>query len=48
MSQHLLFITGHLAEKSLARVLSSMEGRPFSYEIRVPGINVAALLRWRC
>ncbi|MBK8958620.1 MAG: dihydropteroate synthase [Proteobacteria bacterium] len=44
MSQHLLFITGHLAEKSLARVLSSMEGRPFSYEIRVPGINVAALL----
>lgn len=44
MSPHLLFITGHLAEKSLSRVLSSMQGRPFSYEIRVPGINVAALL----
>jgi len=44
MSPRLLFITGHLAEKSLARVLSSMEGRPFSYEIRVPGVSVAALL----
>ena len=44
MNQRLLFITGHLAEKSLARVLSSLEGRSFSYEIRVPGINVAALL----
>ncbi len=44
MNQRLLFITGHLAEKSLARVLSSMVGRSFSYEIRVPGINVAALL----
>lgn len=44
MSQHLLFITGHLAEKSLARILSSLEPRQFTYEIRVPGINVAALL----
>jgi dihydropteroate synthase-like protein len=44
MSQHILFITGHLAEKSLARLLSALEPRPFSYEIRVPGINVAALL----
>ena len=44
MSPHLLFITGHLAEKSLARVLSCIEPPAFSYEIRVPGINVAALL----
>ena len=44
MSEHLLFITGHLAEKSLARVLAALEPRHFSYEIRVPGINVAALL----
>lgn len=44
MSEHLLFITGHLAEKSLARVLGSMDPCPFTYEIRVPRINVAALL----
>ena len=44
MSEHLLFVTGRLAEKSLARVLEAIEPRPFSYEIRVPGVAVAALL----
>lgn len=43
MTERLLFITGHLAERSLARVLGGMNA-PFDYEIRVPGINVAALL----
>lgn len=44
MAEHLLFVTGKLAYKSLDRVLSSMEPRAFSYEIRVPGVSVAALL----
>jgi dihydropteroate synthase len=44
MSERILFITGHLAEKSLARVLASLESRTFEYSIEVPGIAVAALL----
>ncbi|MEQ8663411.1 MAG: DUF6513 domain-containing protein, partial [Gammaproteobacteria bacterium] len=44
MSDHLLFVTGKLAEKSLARVLESLEAPGFTYEIRVPGVAVAALL----
>lgn len=44
MSDHLLFVTGKLAEKSLKRVLDAMEAPGFSYEIRVPGIAVAGLL----
>ena len=44
MTEHVLFVTGKLAEKSLARVLTSIEARVFSYEIRVLGISVAALL----
>ncbi|MEZ5460040.1 MAG: DUF6513 domain-containing protein [Steroidobacteraceae bacterium] len=44
MAERLLFVTGKLAEKSLARVLDSLEAPGFSYEIRVPGVAVAALL----
>lgn len=44
MSERLLFVTGKLAEKSLARVLGAIDNPGFSYEIRVPGIAVAALL----
>lgn len=44
MSEHLLFVTGKLAQKSLERVLTSLAPAPFSYEVRVPGIAVAALL----
>ncbi len=43
-SEHLLFLTGKLAEKSLCRVLASLAPRPFSYEIRVLGVAVAALM----
>ncbi len=42
--EHLIFITGKLAEKSLTRVLSELTPRPFTYEIRVLGVAVAALL----
>jgi dihydropteroate synthase-like protein len=44
MNERLLFVTGKLAEKSLARVLGAIDNPGFSYEIRVPGIAVAALL----
>ena len=44
MTEHVLFVTGKLAEKSLARVLTSIEDLAFNYEIRVLGISVAALL----
>lgn len=44
MTEHVLFVTGKLAEKSLVRVLASIEERAFSYEIRVLGVSVAALL----
>lgn len=44
MSEHLLFVTGKLAERSLARLLGALEPRPFTYDIRVPGVAVAALL----
>ena len=41
---HLLFITGKLAEKNLARVLSEITPCPFTYEVRALGITVAALI----
>ena len=42
--QRLLFLTGRLAEKSLARVLSDITPRAFDYEVRTLGIAVAALM----
>ncbi len=42
--EHLLFITGRLAERSLTRVLAELAPRTFTYEIRVLGVAVAALL----
>lgn len=43
MSQHLLFLTGKLAERALRRTLERM-APAFSYEIEVLGITVAALM----
>lgn len=42
--ERLLFLTGTLAEKSLVRVLSELEPRPFDFEVRALGITVAALM----
>lgn len=42
--EHIVFLTGRLAEKSLARVLESMAPTPFSWEIREIGLQVAALM----
>jgi dihydropteroate synthase len=44
MPEHILFLTGKLAEKSLRRVLESIRPAEFTYEIRNIGISVAALM----
>lgn len=41
---HIVFLTGRLAEQSLSRVLESMAPTPFSWEIREIGLQVAALM----
>ncbi|MEM7540528.1 MAG: DUF6513 domain-containing protein [Pseudomonadota bacterium] len=43
-NERILFVTGKLAETSLRNVLESIEDRPFSYEIVVVGVSVAALI----
>ncbi|MFA9461179.1 DUF6513 domain-containing protein [Thiohalorhabdus methylotrophus] len=44
MPEHILFLTGRLAETHLARVLEEMGEISFSYEIRQIGLQVAALM----
>lgn len=44
MSEHILFLSGKLAEKRLHRVLESMQPTDFSYEVRNIGVSVAALM----
>ncbi len=44
MSSHFLFLTGKLAEKSLHKVLESMQPTDFSYEVHQIGVSVAALM----
>lgn len=44
MSSHLLFLTGKLAEKSLHKVLESMQPTDFTYEVHQIGVSVAALM----
>ena len=44
MPEHILFLTGKLAEKSLHRVLESMQPTEFTYEVRQLGVSVAALM----
>jgi dihydropteroate synthase-like protein len=42
--EHILFLTGKLAEKSLHKVLAAMQPAGFDYEVRQLGINVAGLM----
>ena len=42
--EHIVFLTGRLAEPSLARVLGGIAAVPFSWEIREIGLQVAALM----
>ena len=44
MQEHILFLTGTLAEKSLYRILESIQPTPFTYEVLNIGINVAGLM----
>jgi len=44
MAEHIIFLTGKLAEKSLHRVLESMQPTAFTYEVRQLGVSVAALM----
>jgi dihydropteroate synthase len=42
--EHIVFLTGRLAQPSLERVLKGIESIPFTYEIRELGLQVAALM----
>ena len=44
IKEHILFITGKLAEKNLKKILDCIENKKFSYEIKNLNVNVAALL----
>ncbi|MEM8843745.1 MAG: DUF6513 domain-containing protein [Pseudomonadota bacterium] len=44
MPDHILFLTGKLAEKSLHKVLEGMEPKDFTYEVYQIGVSVAALM----
>lgn len=44
MAEHILFLTGKLAEKSLTKVLESIEPADFTYEVFNIGVSVAALM----
>lgn len=44
MPDHILFLTGHLAEPRLRQVLESMAPTPFTWEVRNLGVKVAALM----
>ena len=42
--EHILFLTGRLAQPSLERVLAGIEAPPFTWEVRELGLQVAALM----
>ena len=44
MPEHLLFLTGKLAEKSLRRVLDAMQPDDFTWRVQPLGVSVAALM----
>ena len=42
--EHIVFLTGRLAQASLMRVLAGIEAAPFTWEVREIGLQVAALM----
>jgi dihydropteroate synthase-like protein len=44
MPEHLVFVTGHLAEPRLRQVLAGLGETPFTWEVRNLGVKVAALM----
>ena len=43
MSEHILFLTGRLAEKQLRSILAKMQPE-FTYTVHILGVKVAALM----
>ncbi len=44
MSEHILFLTGHLAYPALCRTLDQIENKTFTYHVHDLGLSVAALM----
>lgn len=44
MAEHILFLTGSLAESSLRQILQTLTDPPFTWEVRSLGLKVAALM----
>jgi dihydropteroate synthase-like protein len=44
LSEHILFLTGRLAEKNLHRVLEAMQPAPFTHSVLVLSLQVAGLM----
>lgn len=44
MPEHILFLTGRLAEPRVQRVLAAMQPTDFTYDVRDVGVKVAALM----
>jgi hypothetical protein len=44
LSEHILFLTGHLAEPRLRDLLASLPPGGFGWEVRNIGVKVAALM----
>jgi dihydropteroate synthase-like protein len=42
--EHIVFLTGRLAEPALTRVLAGIEAQPFTWEVREIGLQVAGLM----
>ena len=42
--EHIVFLTGRLAQASLVRVLAAIEAAPFTWEVREIGLQVAGLM----
>ncbi|WP_157269149.1 DUF6513 domain-containing protein [Azohydromonas aeria] len=42
--EHIVFLTGHLAQPALQRVLASLPDAPFTWEVRDIGLQVAGLM----
>jgi dihydropteroate synthase len=42
--EHIVFLTGRLAQPSLERVLAAIDSAPFTWEVREIGLQVAALM----
>ena len=42
--EHILFLTGRLAQPQLEKVLAGIDDAPFTWEVRELGLQVAALM----